>query len=157
MPVPDKYFRGFVGIFERTIRVNDSYLYCMKGKIIAIIVIVILLILSGVFYYRYYFVFGDGTKAGVMNYFVHKGYLFKTYEGRLIQTGIRTPTQGAIQSNEFVFSVTDPKVAAILNSNAGAFLELHYKEYLHTLPWRGVSVFIVDSVISVQKANPFTQ
>jgi uncharacterized protein YxeA len=127
----------------------------MKRKTILLISLLVLLIVSGVFYYRYYFVFGDGTKAGTMNYFVHKGYIFKTYEGRLIQSGIRTPTQGAIQSNEFVFSVTDPKVAAQLNSSAGAFLELHYKEYLHTLPWRGVSTFVVDSIISVQKAETF--
>lgn len=111
-------------------------------------------VLIGIFYYRYEFVFGDGTKAGTMNYFVHKGYLFKTYEGRLIQTGIRTPVQGNIQSNEFIFSVTDQHVADMLNKNAGAVLELHYKEYLHTLPWRGVSVFVVDSVISVKQVNP---
>jgi hypothetical protein len=116
---------------------------------------IVLLILAGLFYYRYYFVFGDGTKAGTMNYFVHKGYVFKTYEGRLIQTGIRTPVQGAVQSNEFMFSVTDPKVAAILNKSAGAFLELHYKEYLHALPWRGVSVFVVDSVLSVKPISAY--
>jgi hypothetical protein len=127
----------------------------MSKKIISIIVLVILLVVTGVFYYRYYFVFGDGTKAGTMNYFVRKGYVFKTWEGRLIQSGIRTPAQGAVQSNEFMFSVTDPKVADILNKNAGSFLELHYKEYLHTLPWRGVSVFVVDSVISAQKSVPF--
>ena len=123
-------------------------------RIITIFVTVIVLVLVGLVYYRYYFVFGDGTKAGTMNYFVHKGYLFKTYEGRLIQTGIRTPVQGTIQSNEFMFSVTDEKVAATLNKNAGAYLELHYKEYLHTLPWRGVSVFVVDSVMSVKPLVP---
>ena len=89
-----------------------------------------------------------------MNYFVHKGYVFKTYEGKLIQTGIKTPTQGAIQSNEFMFSVTDPKVAEQLNKNSGAYLELHYKEYLHILPWRGVSNFVVDSVIAARPINP---
>ncbi len=115
---------------------------------------VVLLGLAGFFYYRYYFVFGDGTKAGTMNYFVRKGYLFKTYEGRLIQSGIRSQGQGTVQSNEFMFSVTDPKVAEKLNRSAGAFLEVHYKEYLHTLPWRGVSTFVVDSVISVQKIGP---
>lgn len=119
--------------------------------------IVIVLIIVGVIYYRYYFVFGDGTKAGTMNYFVHKGYVFKTYEGRLIQTGFRTPVQGAIQSNEFMFSVTDQKVADALSRDAGAYLELHYKEYLHTLPWRGVSVFVVDSIISVKPVNPVLQ
>ncbi len=123
-------------------------------KILLIIALVLIAVVIGIFYYRYDFVFGDGTKAGTMNYFVHKGYLFKTYEGRLIQTGIRTPVQGNIQSNEFMFSVTDQHVADILNKNAGAVLELHYKEYLHTLPWRGVSVFVVDSVISVKPVNP---
>ncbi len=126
----------------------------MKRRILTIVIIVLVLIITGVIYYRYYFVFGDGTKAGTMNYFVHKGYVFKTYEGRLIQAGFKTPAQGTIQSNEFMFSVTDPKVAQELNSNAGAYLELHYKEYFHTLPWRGVSQFVVDSVISVQKVNP---
>lgn len=125
----------------------------MKNRIVPILLAVLVLIIAGVIYYRYYFVFGDGTKAGTMNYFVHKGYVFKTYEGRLIQTGIRAPTQGAIQSNEFIFSVTDDKVAGQLNRNAGAFLELHYKEYLHTLPWRGVSAFVVDSIISVKPAT----
>ncbi|QJD95072.1 hypothetical protein HH214_03860 [Mucilaginibacter robiniae] len=126
----------------------------MKGRIITIVTLVLLLIIAGVVYYRYYFVFGDGIKAGTMNYFVHKGYMFKTYEGRLIQSGIRTtPTQGSIQSNEFKFSVTDAKVAEELNRNAGAFLELHYKEYFHTLPWRGVSVFVVDSILSVRPAT----
>ena len=125
----------------------------MKRRILSILAIVALLVVIGFVYYRYYFVFGDGTKAGTMNYFVHKGYMFKTYEGRLIQTGIRTPTQGNIQSNEFMFSVTDAKVAEQLNRSAGAFLEVHYKEYLHTLPWRGVSNFVVDSIISVKQVN----
>ena len=126
----------------------------MKRRIILIVSLVLLLIIGGVIWYRYYFVFGDGTKAGTMNYFVHKGYVFKTYEGRLIQAGFKTPVQGAVQSNEFMFSVTDGKVAQQLTQNAGAYVEVHYKEYFHTLPWRGVSVFVVDSVLSVQKVNP---
>ncbi|MDB4904830.1 MAG: hypothetical protein JWQ63_4111 [Mucilaginibacter sp.] len=126
----------------------------MKRRIIAIILIVVIVFIAGFVYYRYYFVFGDGVKAGTMNYFVHKGYLFKTYEGRLIQTGVRAPAQGGIQSNEFMFSVTDQKVANQLNKNAGAYLELHYKEYLNTLPWRGVSNFVVDSIISSHPVNP---
>jgi len=119
-----------------------------------ILLVILLLILSGVFYWRYYFVFGEGSKAGVMNYFVHKGVMFKTYEGRLIQTGIKAPTQGTLQSNEFIFSVTDQKVADALNKEAGAYLQLHYKEYNHALPWRGVSVFVVDSVITSRPVSP---
>jgi uncharacterized protein YxeA len=128
----------------------------MKTRTKTIIALVVLILLAGFFYQRYYFVFGEGAKAGTMNYFVKKGYMFKTYEGRLIQSGIRAaPAQGGnISSNEFVFSVTDEKVAQELSKNAGSYLELHYKEYLHALPWRGVSVFVVDSVLS---AKPVAQ
>jgi hypothetical protein len=125
----------------------------MKRKIITIFTLIVLILLAGTFYYRYYFVFGEGVKAGQLNYFVKKGYMFKTYEGKLIQSGIKSEVAGNIASNEFMFSVTSESVAAKLNSNAGSFLELHYREYLHTLPWRGVSVFVVDSVMSVTPVN----
>jgi hypothetical protein len=124
-------------------------------RILGIIVAVVMLVCVFLMYYRYYYIFGDGVKAGSMNYFVHKGYVFKTYEGRLIQSGLRIqPQGGGMQSNEFQFSVTDQKVADQLNKSAGAYVELHYKEYLHALPWRGVSEFVVDSVVLVRQINP---
>ena len=97
--------------------------------------------------------FGEGSKAGELNFFVKKGYVFKTYEGRVIQTGYNSKVPGSIQSNEFEFSVVNERVAQQLMSNSGAFMELHYKEYLGALPWRGMSKYVVDSVISVQKIN----
>ncbi len=102
---------------------------------------------------RYFFVFGEGSKAGQLNFFVKKGYVFKTYEGRIIQTGYKSQVPGSIQSNEFEFSVVDEKVAGILMSHSGATLELHYKEYLGSIPWRGMSRYIVDSVMSVRDEN----
>jgi hypothetical protein len=93
----------------------------MRGRVLTIIFLVLAVVIIGVVYYRYYFVFGEGTKAGTMNYFVKKGYVcLKPNEGRLIQSGIRSQTQGNISSNEFMFSVTDPKVADKLNHSAGA-------------------------------------
>ena len=102
---------------------------------------------------RFFFVFGEGSKAGQLNFFVKKGYVFKTYEGRIIQTGYKSQVPGSIQSNEFEFSVVDEKVANILMSHSGATLELHYKEYLGSIPWRGMSKYIVDSVMSVRDEN----
>ncbi|MGN7720150.1 hypothetical protein [Chitinophaga sp. 22620] len=118
-------------------------------RFILIIVAVLLLIFGVFFVIRYYFVFGRGTKAGELNFFVQKGYVWKTYEGRLIQTGFKPQNMGGVQSNEFQFSVTSEKVAAQLMAASGKVLELHYKEYLGALPWRGYSNFIVDSVLSV--------
>ena len=74
------------------------------GKKVTTIVAIILFIIVGIFvYYRYYFVFGEGVKAGELNYIVKKGYLFKTYEGKLIQTGVRSRQTGTLQSNELNF------------------------------------------------------
>jgi hypothetical protein len=123
----------------------------MKSKKTIYIILAILIIgLSGFFYYNYYFVFGEGVKAGQLNYVVKKGYIFKTYEGKLIQTGFRTGQPGAIQSNEFEFSVTDNAIAEKMMLNSGKTFELHYKEYVNRLPWRGYSPFVVDKIISIK-------
>ncbi len=122
-------------------------------KILTYIAVILVLSLVIFLYFRYNFVFGEGTKAGELNLFVKKGYIWKTYEGRLIQTGYKSKVPGSIQSNEFDFSVVDEKVANILMSNSGAVVELRYKEYLGALPWRGMSKYVVDSVISITKAS----
>ena len=65
----------------------------------------------------------------------------------MIQTGLKnTKVQGSIQSNEFKFSVVDKNVAKQLDEGANTGVKLHWKRYLGTLPWRGKSQFIVDSV-----------
>jgi hypothetical protein len=122
-------------------------------KFLTILISIVVIGLLIFFFVRYYFVFGEGSKAGQLNFFVKKGYLFKTYEGRIIQTGYKSVVPGGVQSNEFEFSVVDEKVAATLMSNSGAILELHYKEYLGSVPWRGMSKYIVDSVMSIQKGG----
>jgi hypothetical protein len=132
----------------------NPYLYQINNmrRFLFMVVGGVLVVLLLIFMYRFYFVFGRGVKAGELNYFVEKGYVFKTFEGRLIQSGYRSKQPGALQSNEFQFSVTDKRVADRLMTCSGKFVELHYKEYLGVLPWRGVSNFIVDSVITVKDA-----
>ncbi len=109
----------------------------------------VLVVVFGIFFWwKFFFVFGEGVKAGSLNYFVKKGVMFKTWEGRMVQEGFQSPTSGALQSNEFRFSVTDPEVAAILERNSGKHLELRYQEYNGILPWRGASEFVVTEVIN---------
>jgi len=118
-----------------------------KGKRIGTIGIIIgLILIIGLVYYNYFFIFGEGVKAGELNYMVKKGYIFKTNEGKLIQSGIRSKQIGTLQSNEFEFSVPDEAIAKKLMGNSGLSFELHYKEYKHGLPWRGYSKYVVDSI-----------
>ena len=105
------------------------------------------------FWWKFYFVFGEGVKAGSLNYFVKKGVMFKTWEGRMVQEGFQSPTSGALQSNEFRFSVTDPEVASILERNSGKHLELRYEEFNGMLPWRGTSEFVVTEVINSSEST----
>jgi hypothetical protein len=101
------------------------------------------------FYWRFYFVYAEGTKAGQLNTFQQKGMLFKTYEGKIIQSGFKAN----VESNYFEFSVTKESVAKALLENAGKEVELHYKRYFGSLPWRGTESYIVDSIYNVQGAN----
>src|SRR5579863_711657 len=121
---------------------------------ISLIVVIVALILF--IYWRYFWVYGEGVKAGQLNYVMKKGFVFKTYEGRLIQAGFQGSSAGTIQSYEFRFSVVDPGVANKLMTNSGKNFEVHYKEYMGTLPWRGTTVYIVDSILSMKDALPGT-
>jgi hypothetical protein len=111
--------------------------------------IVFLLVLVVFIWWRYYFVFGEGVKAGSLNFVVNKGYVFKTWEGRLIQTGFKSDAPGAITSNEFTFSIADDSIARVLERSNGKVVELRYKEYLHAIPWRGNSNFVVTEIVDI--------
>ena len=122
-------------------------------KFLTILLIGIIVIAGVWFSWHFYWVFGEGVKAGQLNYFMKKGYVFKTYEGKLIQTGLKGGSAGQIQSNEFDFSVVNESVATKLMSNSGEQFELHYKEYMGALPWRGTSVYVVDSILSMRDSR----
>ncbi len=120
----------------------------MVVKKVVPIFVLLLIVVGAIFgYFRYYFVFGEGVKSGELNYVVHKGLIFKTYEGKLIQAGFRTQRTG-LQSYEFEFSVTDKELAERLMLLGGQNVELHYKEYFGSLPWRGMTKYVVDSIVS---------
>ncbi len=118
-------------------------------KTFLIIIAGILLIAAVAIWWNHYYVFGEGVKSGQLNYVVLKGNIFKTYEGKLIQEGLRSRA-GSIQSNEFEFSVVDDSIAKVLMYNSGNTFDLHYKEYKRSIPWRGYSPYIVDSIIAMR-------
>ena len=47
----------------------------------------------------------------------------------------------------------DENVAKQLERCTGKMVELHYKEYLGTLPWRGMTKYVVDSVLTVEESS----
>ena len=118
-----------------------------------ITVLLVLLVVSGLVYWYYFNVFGEGVKSGELNYLVRKGNIFKTFEGKLIQSGLRSRQPGSVQSYEFEFSVERKDIADKLMTNAGKEFDLHYKEYRSSLPWRGFSEFVVDSILAMREVR----
>ena len=123
------------------------------GKIETSVPSILVLGLAIFVFFKFFFVYSEGTNEGDINYFQREGFIFKTYEGKMIQTGYNSHnTSATIQSNEFKFSVVDDRIAEQIDSNSSRQIKLHWKRYLGTLPWRGNSQYVVDSIISVKNA-----
>ena len=128
------------------------------GKIIAIVSVLAVVALAVFVYVKFFFVYSQGVNEGDINYFQNEGFIFKTYEGKMIQTGYNSRnTSATIQSNEFKFSVEDEQVAKQIENSSSRQIKLHWKRYLGVLPWRGNSQFVVDSVVYVQPMNALPQ
>lgn len=126
-----------------------------KGKVISWTVAIVLVLLAAFCYFRFCFVLGEGVKAGELNQLVYKGWIWKTYEGRLIQTGFKSngKSGGNLQSNEFNFSVTNKAIADSLMLCSGKNVQLRYKEYNGMLPWRGMQRYIVYEIVSIDDTS----
>lgn len=116
------------------------------GKYFRTFMIVLLLVLSVFVYWRYFFTYSSGNRYGLLQKFSHKGNLFKTYEGEMILSSIRSNNNVPLASEKFFFSVTNKNVANQLMNVQGKFLTVHYKEKKGTLSFRGDSKYIVDSI-----------
>lgn len=125
-------------------------------KVISLCTLLAILALTGFVYFKYFFVFAEGVKAGELNQFALKGYIFKTYEGKIIQAGIRggNAANGAlIESYNLEFSVKNPEIAQALMGLGGQLVQVHYKQYKGVIPWRGNTKYIVDKIISATEAE----
>ncbi len=124
----------------------------MKKFLFAVILIII--VCGGLFtYWRFYYSFGEGNKAGLLIQFMKKGYVFKTYEGEIIQAGLKSYPSVPVATKDFTFSVADPAVADSLMGYEGKEVVLHYTEYFGALPWRGHSRYVVDKILYVRDAQ----
>jgi hypothetical protein len=131
-------------------------------KYLIIVSLGILLILSGWMYYSYWFVYSEGTRVGILYKFSKKGTIFKTYEGEMLLPGIGNKKAGIgnMTTNNFLFSVDDEVLAKKLMTLQGMELELHYKNFNKSLPWRGDNYdnedgqYVVDQMIKIKNEKP---
>ena len=96
-------------------------------------------------YWNYFNIKSNGDRKGVLIKFSHKGNIFKTDEGEM-WLGCRQ----TVNAEKYFFSVTNDSLASILRNLQDECLQIEYKEYRGTLPWRGESKYVVFGVKKIE-------
>ena len=106
----------------------------------------LILFLAIFFYWKYFYTYSDGYRAGLLQKFSRKGTLFKTYEGELILSSVSGSNNVVIASEKFLFSVIGDSLSARLDTLQGKNVIVHYRQKNAPLFWRGDSPYLVDGV-----------
>jgi prepilin-type N-terminal cleavage/methylation domain-containing protein len=94
----------------------------------------------------------EGSRAGIITKFSHKGNFVKSWEGELVLGGMRSGAEaGQVQANVWAFSVTDealvPKIKEALRS--GVRVELEYKQSFARNPLKRDTTYVITKVTPV--------
>jgi len=114
-------------------------------KVMQWVVFILLILLAVFIYWKYFYTYSEGYRAGLLQKFSHKGTIFKTYEGEMILSSVVSNANVALASEKFFFSVTDDSLAMNLDTLQGEFIIIHYKEKNGILFWKGDTKYFVDS------------
>jgi hypothetical protein len=118
-----------------------------KIKKVFYLFLILIVIITGIsIYWKYFYTYSDGYRAGLLQKFSHKGNIFKTYEGEMILSSVSGNMNVVIASEKFYFSVTSKVLALKLDTIQGQMVIVHYRQKNGVLFWHGDSKYLVDSV-----------
>jgi hypothetical protein len=115
-------------------------------KVFKWIVSITAIICCIIIYWRYYYTYSEGYRAGLLQKFSYKGVIFKTYEGEMILSSISSTRDVAIASEKFQFSLINKSLVRQFDTIQGKNVIVHYKQKNRRVFWRGDSPYLVDSV-----------
>jgi len=119
------------------------------GKMKRIFVWFCILVVAGAavfIYFKYFFTYSEGYRAGLLQKFSRKGVIFKTYEGEMILSSVSSSANVAIASEKFLFSVINKSLVRQLDTIQGENVIVHYIQKNGSVFWRGDSEYLVDSI-----------
>jgi hypothetical protein len=109
--------------------------------------LVILILFGGLFiYWKYFYTYSEGYRAGLLQKFSSKGTFFKTYEGEMILSSVSSNREVALASEKFHFTLTNTALVRQLDTLQGEMVIVHYRQKNDAVFWRGDSPYLVDSV-----------
>lgn len=125
---------------------NYDYIKKILRRILRVSLFIIILLIGVFIYWKYFFTYSEGYRAGLLQKFTHKGNIFKTYEGELILSSVTSNNNVALASEKFFFSVVNDSLAHKLDTLQGMFVIVHYRQKNGRLPWKGDTPYFVDDV-----------
>jgi hypothetical protein len=132
---------------------NETFLQKTKrvtGKILKRVLVVLIVVFLLMFSFLYWGTYESGVMAGKVLRISEKGFLFKTYEGKL-----SLDTFGALKgvspiAETFDFSVQKNDTLVIKNLQqvalSGERVNLHFKKRYRRFFWRGDTKYFVTKV-----------
>jgi hypothetical protein len=115
-------------------------------KVIKWLLIIIVIIGFSVIYWKYFYTYSEGYRAGLLQKFSNKGALFKTYEGEIILSSVSSNRDVTLASEKFLFTVINKSLVRQFDTLQGQPVIVHYRQKNASLFWRGDSPYLVDSV-----------
>ena len=97
-------------------------------------------------YWKYFYTYSEGYRAGLLQKFSNKGTFFKTYEGEMILSSVSSTANVALASEKFFFSVPRKVLSIQFDTLQGRNVIVHYTEKNGAVFWRGDSKYLVDSI-----------
>jgi hypothetical protein len=119
-------------------------------RFLFVVILVLTAFSAFALYFRFYFPFAEGNRSGLLVTVRRQGDVFPTWEGEMVQTGLRFYPNGPLTASHFKFSAAGKRVADSLTAHEERWMIVHYREYFGALPWRGNSRFIVDSILRMR-------
>lgn len=119
-----------------------------------IFLVVFFLILLGVLWFVSTGYYSSGDRAGTISKFSERGYLFKTWEGQLMEGGYSGET-GSLTPRFWDFSTTQDSVVTKIREAlaTGERITLIYQEKFVKFPWNGDTKYMVTDVEFLPKVE----
>ena len=115
-------------------------------KVFRWILFLIVIILAIFIYWKYFYTYSEGYRAGLLQKFSSKGTFVKTYEGEMILSSVTSNREVALASEKFLFTLTNKALVRQFDTLQGNMVIVHYKQKNGSAFWRGDSKYLVDSV-----------
>jgi len=107
-----------------------------------IMVVLAVVLFAGYTWSALHWSYSNGDRAGYVQKFSHKGWMFKTWEGELAMVSMP-----GTNPEKFYFSVRDDSVANVINQTLGRRVALHYEQHVGVpVNWFGDTEYFVVGV-----------